>query len=438
MVRLSAYMIMGFLTMTIAQLIEAIYLGAVGTAELAAIAFTFPLVMSLNAAVRGIGIGASSVIARVIGAGDRKRGAVLTTHCLILVAAFAALCVGIGVPGARAFFTLLGAQGRVLELADDYIAVWLVGFVFFATSMVGTNLLRSAGNAAMPGIVMTVGSLLQVLFGPFLIFGWAGLPALGIEGAAWSFVAARLLSFVLCMYWLAFEERLLVAHLRGWLESARQILHVGLPATASNLVAPLSTAIVTRLLADFGHGVIAGFAVASRIEAVIAMVVIAVSTSVGPFVGQNWGARMFDRVHAALRLCHGFCLVWGVASFAVMVVAGRWFVGMINDETEVVEAATTYLLIIPVSLGFMGVMGVASACFNALGKPTPPLVLSLLRLVVVLIPLALIGRALAGYAGVFVATAVANIAVGILALSWNNHTVRVESDALRTAAAAAA
>ena len=438
MIRLSAYMIVGFLTMTIAQLIEAIYLGIVGTAELAAIAFTFPLVMSLNAAVRGIGIGASSVIARVIGAGDRARGAVLTTHCLILVAAFAALCVGIGVPGARWFFQLLGAQGRVLELADDYIAVWLVGFTFFATSMVGTNLLRSAGNAAMPGIVMTVGSLVQVLIGPFLIFGWAGLPPLGIEGAAWSFVIARSMSFALCMYWIIVKERMLVAHLRGWLDSARQILHVGLPATASNLVAPLSTGIVTRLLSDFGHGVIAGFAVASRIEAVIAMVVIAVSTSVGPFVGQNWGAQMFDRVRTALRLCHGFCLGWGVASFLAMAVLARWLVGMINDELEVVETATNYLLIIPISLGFMGVMGVASACFNALGKPTPPLVLSLLRLVVVLIPLALIGRALAGYSGVFVATAIANIVVGILALVWNNHTVRVESDAIRNRVATAA
>jgi Na+-driven multidrug efflux pump len=111
---------------------------------------------------------------------------------------------------------------------------------------------------------------------------------------------------------------------------------------------------------------------------------------------------------------------------------------MINDESEVVETATTYLLIIPISLGFMGVMGVASACFNALGKPTPPLVLSLLRLVVVLIPLALIGRAIAGYAGVFVATAIANITVGILALVWNNHTVRVDSAAIRDTAAAAA
>ncbi len=223
-----------------------------------------------------------------------------------------------------------------------------------------------------------------------------------------------------------------------WLHSARQILHVGLPATASNLVAPLSTAVVTRLLADFGHGVVAGFAVASRIEAVIAMVVIAVSTSVGPFVGQNWGAQLFDRVRSALALCHGFCLAWGVASFLAMAVAARWLVGMINDEPEVVETATMYLLIVPISLGFMGVMGVASACFNALGKPTPPLVLSLLRLVVLLIPLALIGRSLAGYAGVFGATAIANVAVGILALAWNNRTVRNDSIALRNAAAAAA
>ncbi len=426
MVRLSGYMIMGFLSMTIAQLIEAIYLGIVGTAELAAIAFTSPLVMSLMAAARGIGIGASSVIARAFGRGDRARAAVLTTHCLLLVAAFAALCVAIGVPGAHAFFVLLGAEGHVLDLADAYIEVWLFGFTFFSVSMVGTHLLRAVGNAAMPGLVMTLGSALQILIGPFLIFGWAGLPALGIVGAAWSFVIARLVGFVLCMVWVAAKEHLLVARLRGVVGSAREILHVGLPATASNLVAPLSTAIVTRLLADSGHGIIAGFSVASRIEAVISMVVMAVSASVAPFIGQNWGAHRFDRVRTALRLCNAFCLVWGVASFVVMLIAARWLVSRINGEPDVIDAATTYLLIIPLSLGFMGVMGVASACFNALGKPTPPLVLSLLRLVVVLIPLALIGRALAGYTGVFYAIAIANVAIGALAYFWNQHSLNAD------------
>ena len=436
LVRLSGFMVMGFLTMTIAQLIEAVYLGIVGTAELAAIAFTFPLVMSLNAAVRGLGVGGSSVIARVIGSGDHERGARLTSHCLMLVAAFATLCVVAGIPGSHAFFVLLGAHGRALELADQYITIWFIGFVFFATSMVGTALMRSAGNAAMPGIVMTVGSLLQVMIAPFLIFGWIGLPALGIAGAAWAFVIARLVSFGLTMYSLAFNERLLRGALHGWLDSTRQILHVGIPAVASNLVPPLSTGVVTRLLAGFGHGVVAGFSVASRIEAVMSMVVIAVGASVGPFVGQNWGARQFERVREALKLCNGFCVAWGFASFVLMLISARFLVGLINQEPDVVDAASHYLVIIPLGLGFMGVMGVSSACFNALGKPTPPLVLSLLRLLVLLIPLALIGRDIAGYQGVFAATTITSIIVGVLAWTWNNRTVRGDANALRAAATA--
>jgi Na+-driven multidrug efflux pump len=240
----------------------------------------------------------------------------------------------------------------------------------------------------------------------------------------------------LTMYSLAFNERLLRGSLHGWFDSTRQILHVGIPAVASNLVPPLSTGIVTRLLAGFGHAVIAGFSVASRIEAVMSMVVIAVGASVGPFVGQNWGAQRFERVREALRLCNGFCVAWGLASFALMLLCARVVVGWINREPDVVDAASQYLVIIPLGLGFMGVMGVSSACFNALGKPAPPLALSLLRLIVLLVPLALLGRSIAGYEGVFVATTITSIVVGILAWLWNDRTVRVDANAIRAANAA--
>ncbi|HTO57092.1 MAG TPA: MATE family efflux transporter, partial [Pseudomonadales bacterium] len=133
--------------------------------------------------------------------------------------------------------------------------------------------------------------------------------------------------------------------------------------------------------------------------------------------------------------CNGFCVAWGFASFVLMLVSARFLVGLINHEPDVVDAASNYLVIIPLGLGFMGVMGVSSACFNALGKPTPPLVLSLLRLLVLLIPLALIGRDIAGYRGVFAATTITSIIVGILAWTWNDRTVRGDANALRAAAA---
>jgi putative MATE family efflux protein len=423
--RLSGYMAMGFIAMTTAQLVEAVYLGILGTAELAAVAFTFPIVMVLNAAARGLGVGASSVIARTIGGGNRDHAATLVSHCLILVCAFAALCVVAGLARAETIFAALGASGSPLALATAYMDIWLLGFVFFAVSMVGTNLLRAVGNAAMPGIVMTMGSLLQMALGPFLIFGWLGLPAMGIEGAAWAFVLARLASFALCMYWLAAREHLLRPGIAGLMASWRSILHVGIPATATNMIGPLSTAILTRLLATHGAGVVAGFGVAARVDAMMAMIIIAVASSAGPFIGQNWGARQFDRVNAALRICYAFCLGWGALTFLFMWLAGEWLVALINDDPDVVAAAVWYLWIIPLSLGFMGVMAVAGSCFNALGRPTPPLVLSALRLVVVLVPLAIVLGSQFGFVGIYLALAIANVIVGAMAWLWNRRVVRL-------------
>jgi putative MATE family efflux protein len=409
---------MGFLAMTATQLVEVVYLGIVGTDELAAISYTFPIVLTLNAAARGIGVGASAVIARAVGAGDRDRAALLATHCLVLVFAFSAVCTVLGITSAKALLATLGAEGHVLALADLYMRIWFSAFAFFAVSMVGTNLLRSVGNAAVPGMVMTLGSALQMALGPFLIFGWLGVPALGIAGAAAAFVIARFLSFLYCMYWIGSKEQMLVSRLRGFVGSSRSILHVGMPAMATNLIAPLSTGVLTRLLAGFGHAIVAGFGVASRVDAMMAMVVIAISSAVGPFVGQNWGARNFARVHEAMRLCYRLCLGWGFVSLLFMLIAGTWLVERVNNEPDVVAAATSYLMIVPFTAGFMGVMNVASGCFNALSRPTPPLVLSALRLVGVLVPLALLGRAYFGYVGIYLATGVANVLVGVLAWVW--------------------
>ena len=86
--KLSSVMILGFLAMTVGQLIEIFYIGKVGKAELAAVTFMFPISMSLNALTRGIGIGAATLIAQSMGAGDREQTAMTVTHCYILVLIF--------------------------------------------------------------------------------------------------------------------------------------------------------------------------------------------------------------------------------------------------------------------------------------------------------------------------------------------------------------
>ena len=421
--RLSGYMILGFLAMTLAQFVEAVYLGILGTDAIAAVTFTFPVMMALSAATRGIGMGAGAVLARAIGSGDRERAAFLTTHGLFLVLVFNVACSIALVVFARPLFQLLGARGDVADLVVAYIGIVAIGFPAFGLSMVGTGLMRSIGDPVFPGIVMAAGSALQVLIGPFLIFGLAGLPALGVEGAAWSFVIARSLSFLISVYWFAIRERLIRPSFRRFAASCRAILHVGIPAMASNLIEPLASALITRLMAAFGTAAVAGFGVAARIEAVVFMVVIGISSSTAPLVGQNWGAARFDRVDLALKLCYRYCLVWSVIAASVMWLGGGWFVSLINDDPTVVATATTYLAIIPISIGFAGMANVANGAFNALSKPFPPLVLSILRIGAFYVPLALVGSHYFGYTGIFAAVALTNMVLGLWGRAWNRRVV---------------
>ncbi|NKB98177.1 MAG: hypothetical protein GKR90_06735 [Pseudomonadales bacterium] len=197
LIRLGSFMAMGTLTMNVAQVAEAVYLGMLGTEALAAMGFAFPLTITLFAFAGGIGSGASSVIARAFGAGEKERVSLLITHAQILALGVGLALAVLGSIYARDIVSLLGAKGMVLDLTVSYLLVYMYGVPFFLLSIVGSTLLRATGNAASPGIVMTIGSVTQIALGPVLIFGWFGLPELGIAGAAWAYVLSRVASVLL-------------------------------------------------------------------------------------------------------------------------------------------------------------------------------------------------------------------------------------------------
>ncbi len=416
-------MAMGSVSMNVAQVAETVFVGRLGTEALAALGYALPITYTLYAFAGGLGTGASSVVARTFGAGDRAQSAVLVTHAHLIV-------IVVGIVAGLAFMALgstiaalLGARGEVHAMTVAYLTVFAAGFPLFMVSIAGSMLLRAAGNARSPGIIMTVGSILQVVLCPVLVFGWFGAPELGIAGAAWAYALSRGSTTIFYGFLLS-RLHLVCWTLAGFGQSCKSILHVGAPAVLSGLVMPASMYIVTRLLSSHGDAVVAGYNVASRVEMMAHMILWSASSSLEPFVGQNWGARLYNRVRRALKLVNNFCLSWGVFTFVVMVSCGEWVVRSWVDDPIVVDVAVWFFYIIPLSIGFMGMTQVASSCFNALGKPTPSFVISLLRALAVYVPLALIGNYLYGYVGIFAATAATNVLVGALAWNWNRRYVR--------------
>ena len=173
-----------------------------------------------------------------------------------------------------------------------------------------------------------------------------------------------------------------------------------------------------------GAEVVADYGVASKIESMAVMLIIALGMSIAPFVGQNWGADKYQRVRDALSLSYRLSLLWGLFAFVMMVLFGEILVSLINVDPLVVQSATTYLYIVPLSMGCMGIMMISTQSFNALGKPMPPLVISINQTLLVYVPLAILGDYLWGYTGIFIATVVTSILMSILSWYWLNSVVK--------------
>jgi putative MATE family efflux protein len=417
--RLTAPMVIGVSSNIVVAMLEIAFIGQLGTQQLAAITFTFPLVMMLNSVALGIGIGTSSVIARGIGSGARDDARRLATHSLVLVAAVTAILALVGWLAIDHVFTALGATPEVIAHIHRYLDVYYPGVVFMTLTMVASNVMRANGSANVPGTVMTFGAALNLMLDPILIFGWLGLPRLELAGAATAMLVTRIATAAV-LVWCVYRGKMILRRdlLRGLVGSCRRILHVGLPAMATQLIGPVSSAIVTRLLAGDGEAVIAGYGVATRMESVAVMLLFALSGSIGPYVGQNWGANRPDRVSEGLAVTYRFSLAWGVVAAIPMILFGDVMARWIDPVGPVVETAAFYLAVVPWSYGLWGVLMMTSASFNALGKPLPSMVLSFARMGLVYIPLALLLDHLLGYKGIFMATAFSNCVMGVAGYLW--------------------
>ncbi len=425
LLRLAAPVVLGITANIGAGLLEAFYLAQVSTESLAAYSFTFPVQGALMSLSLGISIGVSSVLARTVGSGDLEQVRRIASDGILLVALVMIVMSIIGIFTIDPLFRLLGADETTLPLIRTYMLIFYVSFVFMAVPSVGANALRAKGDASISGTIMVSGAILQASISPFLIFGLVGLPALGLEGAAWSSLISRLVLFFITMAVLHYREHLLTyagVTLSAILHSWRRIMAVSIPATATNLIGPVSTAVVVSLLADFSQETVAGFGIASRIEGLFVIPLFALSASIGPFVGQNWGADRYDRANRAMILAFQYSLVWGGLVAIILMTFRHPIAGLFDDNPEVIKVASHYLLLVPISYGTWGVLMMASAIFNSLGKPVSSTIMSIIRMFAIYIPLAFIGKAMFGMTGIFLAAAAANLIMGVIAYVWNRNT----------------
>nr|WP_083829498.1 MATE family efflux transporter [Oceanimonas sp. GK1] len=412
------------------NLVDTFFIGLLGTAPLAAVTFTFPVTFVVTSLAMGLGAGLSASLGQALGAGRHERAARFTSDSLLLSLLLITILAGLGLASMDPLFSLLGADPALLPLIHDYMIVWYAASPMLVIPMVCNAAIRATGDTHTPGLVMLVAGLVNGVLDPLLIFGLGPFPTLGIRGAAIASACSWLMAMVVALYLLQHRERLLSWHwpaLTPLLQHWRQLLHVAIPASFTSVLNPVATALLMLLLADLGTETVAAYGAASRIEAVVLIVMMALSSVLAPFISQNTGAGLHERSRHGLLLAMRFALLFQLGVFVLLWWLAPWLAGLFTDSAEVSSLLQHYLRLVPVSYGLQGCFMLLGAALNGLRVSVISLLLNGLRLFGLLLPLAWLGAALAGAEGIFTGILLANLLAGLLAcvFAWRRFPWKI-------------
>ncbi|HMM22304.1 MAG TPA: MATE family efflux transporter [Selenomonadales bacterium] len=427
--------ITGMLVNALYNVVDSIFVGhGVGAVGLAAVTIAFPIMIVFMAFGMLIGIGATTLVSIRLGQQKKEEAEKILGNALALILVLA-ITITIGLElFLDPVLVALGAGPDVLPYARDFIHIILLGSVFMFTGFGLNNIIRAEGHPKIAMMTMLISALVNTILNPLFIFGMG----MGIKGSALATVISQSIS----AFWV-------IAHFRGShsflklraknIVIRRDISLSILAMGSSSFFMQLAASIVTWLLnytlqAYGGQTAVAAIGVINRVSTLVLMPLFGISQGVQPIIGYNYGARNFGRVKEAVKKGAMAATAIAIAGFILIQLFDRQIIRLFSNEPELIALGAAGLRIFLFMLPVIGFQVVGTALFQAIGKPTHSLFLSLSRQVLILIPLVLVLPRMWGLQGVWLAGPAADLGSAILtaALVANElRRLRREEDEVR-------
>lgn len=413
-------MLFGVLSLMSFQLVDSAFIGQLGVLPLAVQGFTLPLQMVVIGIQVGLGIATTAVISKALGANETRYAKQLGGLVLMIgsvgVAIISVLIWLLRYP----ILSMLSAPDTVMPIIDSYWPWWLLSSWTGALLYFYYSICRAHGNTMLPGTMMMITSGVNLVLDPIFIFTFD----LGINGAALATIVA--FSFGI----LVVAPRVKKSHwaTTQWQElnvvkSVRSIGNIMGPAMISQLLPPLSSMLATKLLAGFGTAAVAAWALGSRFEFFAIVSVLALTMSLPPMVGRLLGAKNYDDIQSLVSIAVKFILIFQLLIAVITFAVANPLALLMTSDIQVEQVLEMHLMIVPISLGSLGVCMLMVSICNALGKSYTALTVSALRLFVFFLPCLWVGSQLGGIRGLLLGACLGNICAGIAAYLTYRRTI---------------
>lgn len=413
-------MLFGVLSLMSFQLVDSAFIGQLGVLPLAVQGFTLPLQMVVIGIQVGLGIATTAVISKALGANETRYAKQLGGLVLMIgsigVAIISLLIWLLRYP----ILSSLSAPETVMPIIDTYWPWWLLSSWTGAVLYFYYSICRANGNTMLPGTMMMVTSVLNLILDPIFIFTLD----LGINGAAIATIAAFGFGIIVVAprvrknHWATAQW-----HDLNVKKSVRSIGNIMGPAMVSQLLPPLSSMLATKLLAGFGTAAVAAWALGSRFEFFAIVSVLALTMSLPPMVGRLLGAKNYNDIRSLVSIAVKFILSFQLLIAVITFAVASPLALLMTSDNQVEHVLEMHLMIVPISLGSLGVCMLMVSICNALGKSYTALTISALRLFIFFLPCLWIGSQLGGVKGLLIGASIGNIFAGLSAYFTYRSTI---------------
>jgi len=394
----------GILVMSVYMIVDTIFVGQwVGSLAIAAITVVLPITFLISSIGMAIGVGGGSIISRALGAKNKEKAYTTFGNQITMVVVLIILTVIPGYYFDDKILLFFGAQGEIMEPALEYYHIILLGVPFLAPAMTGNNVIRAQGFPKIAMNSMLVPAIANIILDPIFIYvlDW------GLQGAAIATSISYFFSFLYVVYFLSGKKsdlKITWEHLRLKKEIVREINGLGIVTLARQGAVSVLSIVLNHSLFKYGGEIyISVYGIINRILMFVLFPVIGLAQGMLPIAGYNFGAQQFDRVSDVIKKAILYASAIAAVIFILILIGRTYLVEVFTNDSQLLDLTPPAILIVFLVTPLIPVQLIGAAYFQAIGKVTPALFLTLTRQGLFLIPLVYILPNFFGINGIWMA-----------------------------------
>ena len=412
LISMSLPMIMSMLVQALYNVVDSMFVAQLNENALTAVSLAFPIQNLMIAVAAGTGVGINALLSKSLGEKKFETANTIAKNGILLGILSSLVFAILGLLGSRLFFEIQTKDAQIIEYGTQYMSViTIVSFGIFL-QITFERLLQSTGKTIFNMITQGMGAIINIILDPILIFGWFGLPAMGVTGAAVATVIGQIFAALLGLFFNYKFNKEIHVSFKGFKpcrETIGNIYKIGVPSIIMQSIGSLTTFGINNILLMFSSTAATVFGVYFKLQSFVFMPVFGLTNGMIPIVAYNYGAQNKKRIYQTIKLSAIIAVGIMLVGLTIFQLFPQTLLGLFEASDHMLKIGVPALRTISLSFVFAG-FGIVSSCvFQALGNGVYSMFISLTRQIVVILPVAFIFAKLFGLNMVWFAYPIAEV-----------------------------